>query len=116
MRVQGVCLGRYREFSHRWAEGQGGLWLPSNGLASCGLAGCHGWLHRNPDAAKALGWIIPPTYRIEDGRRVEVPPAEFPAVIWLPGWDSRRLVFLDDEGGWDDAPLSDYLHEGADSA
>jgi len=55
MRVPGVCLGRAREFSHRWAEGQGGPWCASNGLASCGLAGCHGWLHRNPIEAKRLG-------------------------------------------------------------
>lgn len=100
LRVPGVCLGTYREWSHRWAEGQGGLWLPSNGLASCGWAGCHGWLHRNPEKAKALGWIVPPTYRIEHGRRVPVPTSEFPAEIWLPGFTAPCRVLLDDEGGW----------------
>lgn len=98
MRVPGVCLGRAREFSHRWAEGQGGPWCASNGLDSCGLAGCHGWLHRNPIQAKRLGWVIAPTYRIEAGTRVPVPPCEFPAYIWLPGWGEAREVWLTNDG------------------
>jgi hypothetical protein len=116
MRVPGVCLGRARELSHRWAEGQGGLWCASNGLDSCGLAGCHGWLHSNPAEAKRLGWMIAPTYRIEAGRRVPVPTTEFPAHIWLPGWDEAREVWLTDDGQILDtspASLSDYQQKGA---
>jgi hypothetical protein len=102
LRVLGVCLGRAREFSHRWAEGQGGPWCASNGLDSCGLAGCHGWLHRNPIEAKRLGWVIPPTYRFEGTQRVPVPPSEFPALIWRPGSDEARLVLLADDGSTQD--------------
>jgi hypothetical protein len=115
-RVPGVCRGRAREFSHRWAEGQGGLWCASNGMDSCGLAGCHGWLHSHPVEAKRLGWVIAPTYRIEDARRVPVPPSEFGVVIWLPGWHEPREVWLTDDGQYLDtppAPLSDYQQKGA---
>lgn len=116
-RVPGVCLGRARELSHRWAEGQGGLWCASNGLDSCGLAGCHGWLHSHPVEAKRLGWVIAPTYRIEAGLRVPVPPSEFPAHIWLPDWDEAREVWLTNDGQTLDMPpesaLSDYQQKGA---
>lgn len=115
-RVPGVCLGRARELSHRWAEGQGGLWCASNGLDSCGLAGCHGWLHSHPVEAKRLGWVIAPTYRIVVGQRVPVPTTEFPACIWLPGCDEPREVWLTDDGQYLDtppAPLSDYQPKGA---
>lgn len=99
LRVPGVCLGRARDFSHRWAEGQTGLWCASNGLASCGLFGCHRWVHDHPTEAKRWGWIIAPTYRLVDGRRVPVPPAEFPALIWRPRASAPRFVLLDDLGG-----------------
>jgi hypothetical protein len=55
------CQGRGREFSHRRAEGQGGKWLATNGLFSCGhgnLDGCHGYLHQHPEEATEKGWIV----------------------------------------------------------
>lgn len=102
MRIPGVCLGRATNWCHRIAEGQGGPWLASNGIAGCGsgnATGCHGWTHQHPDLAKANGWIVPPTYRLVEGRRVLVPAAEFPMLLW----DGRR-VLLDDDGRYLDLP------------
>ena len=60
MRVPGVCFGSAANWCHRKAEGQGGLWQASNGLAGCGsgTTGCHGWCHSNPAAARDLGWML----------------------------------------------------------
>jgi hypothetical protein len=60
MRVDGVCFGSADNWCHRIAQGQGGLWQASNGLAGCGsgTTGCHGWCHANPAAAQELGWML----------------------------------------------------------
>jgi hypothetical protein len=85
------CQRIGREFSHRRAEGQGGLWVAENGLWSCGhgnLDGCHGWLHQNPDAAKEFGWIVP----------WPKDPANVSALIHTANYGHAR-VFLDRRGG-----------------
>lgn len=105
IRVPGVCLGAARDFSHRWAEGQGGPWSASNGLASCGLFGCHGWIHAHPTEAKRWGWIIAPTFRRVGGRQVPVPPAEVPVLMWRLCASAPRLVLLDDIGSYIDLPI-----------
>jgi hypothetical protein len=46
------------EWSHRIGKGQLGRWDISNGLWACSQ--CHQWMHANPNAAKALGWMVHP--------------------------------------------------------
>lgn len=93
------CLrGPGTDFSHRWAEGQGGPYLPSNGLLACRLD--HQLLHANPAYAQAHGWFIPPTYRtVPGGQREPVAPAEVPAFVWRAGGWGPEWVWLDDQGG-----------------
>lgn len=86
------------DFSHRWAEGQGGPYLPSNGLLACRLD--HEMIHANPNYAKAHGWFIPPTYRRASGAPSEpVAPAEVPVFVWRAGGWGPEWVWLDDFGG-----------------
>lgn len=85
------------DFSHRWAEGQSGLYLPSNGLWAC--RECHSAAHLHPLAAKAFGWFIAPRFVLVDGRRVRVPTSAVPVKLWrLGGW-GPEWVRLDDRGG-----------------
>lgn len=96
----GVICGRAAgtDFSHRWAEGQGGPYLPSNGLLSC--RPCHQMLHANPGYAKTYGWFIPPTYRRAPGGPSEpIAPAEVPVWLWQAGGWGPEWVWLDDHGG-----------------
>lgn len=88
------CLGPSAptEFSHRRAEGQGGLWAASNGLRACGhgnLNGCHGYCHQHPEEARENGWFV--------SAFTPDPPSEVPAYIWHKG--TRAEWLLDDEGG-----------------
>lgn len=102
LRIGGVCLGRtHDQFCHRLAEGQGGPWLASNGIAGCGsgTTGCHGWCHDNPALAEAHGWIVAPTYRMVDGMRIRLAAEAFPAFLWRPDADEPDWVWLDDTGG-----------------
>jgi hypothetical protein len=86
------------DFSHRWAEGQGGPYLPSNGLLACRLD--HQMLHANPDHAKTFGWFIQPTWRLAPGGPAEpVAPGEVPAWLWRAGGWGPEWVWLDDRGG-----------------
>jgi hypothetical protein len=82
-------------FSHRLAEGQGGLWTTSNGLAACGMGnlyGCHGYLHQHPLEAKKNGWIVQPW---EDPLKKRV---------LIHSKFGHTWVLLDDEGGMTLAP------------
>jgi hypothetical protein len=102
----GICRRPATNWCHRTAKGQGGLWLPSNGILLCGsgTTGCHGWCHHNPVAANAGGWIV---------QTGEVPST---VPVWLnprtlyPGW-----WLLDDDGmfGYTDRHDTPLLPEWA---
>lgn len=86
------------DFSHRWAEGQGGPYLPSNGLLACRAD--HQMIHANPGYAKQHGWFIAPTYRMAPGGpREPVPPSEVPVFVWRADGGGPEWVWLDDFGG-----------------
>jgi hypothetical protein len=90
VRIAGVCQGRAREFQHRFPSGRGGLFVPSNGLAVCGHGntdGCHGYIHRNPNAAVEKGWTIP----------TGLDPALVAAEVWMWG-HLQAFALLDDDG------------------
>lgn len=64
---------------HRMLRSQGGYDLPSNLVRLCGsgTTGCHGWIHGNPAAATATGYIVrrggtPSRVRLEHSRYAEV--------------------------------------------
>ncbi|PRY35283.1 HNH endonuclease [Umezawaea tangerina] len=85
------CEGRATNWSHRLAQGQGGLWAPSNGLDVCGMGnatGCHGYLHQHPTRAEAEGWLVPPG---------QTDPIDVPTRIHTITL-GHALVFLDDDG------------------
>ena len=46
-------------------------------LCGSGTTGCHGWVHANPAAARAAGYIVP-----ANGRAT---PADIPVLYWAPG-------------------------------
>lgn len=94
-----VCQrGEGSDFSHRWAEGQGGPYLPSNGLLACRAD--HQMIHANPEYAKRHGWFIAPTYRMAPGGpREPIAPAEVPVFVWRAGGWGPEWVWLDDTGG-----------------
>jgi hypothetical protein len=48
--------GRAEHWSHREAQGKGGLWRPANGLHVS--ARVHAWLHAHPVLARAGGWHL----------------------------------------------------------
>ena len=55
-----VCRGVAESKHHRRKEGQGGKWVPSNIVATCGdgTTGCHGYIEANPVQAKRRGlWL-----------------------------------------------------------
>jgi hypothetical protein len=61
LRIPGHCLGRGAQFAHRKPEGQGGEYVPSNGLRLCGLGnvnGCHGYQENNRVEAREKGWLV----------------------------------------------------------
>lgn len=61
LRIPGHCLGAGAQFAHRKPEGQGGAYVPSNGLRLCGLGnvnGCHGYQERNRIESYANGWLV----------------------------------------------------------
>lgn len=61
-RFPGVCLGRGTNIAHIKPEGQGGLYVPSNLIMSCGFGnnhgGCHGWQENNRTEAYEQGWLV----------------------------------------------------------
>lgn len=75
------------QWSHRKAEGRGGCWCPSNGLASCHR--CHlgdGGVHREPELADRNGWTV----------RTEHDPLEVP--VRHAAWPGREVFLLVDGG------------------
>lgn len=74
---------RASEWHHRQSRGVGGKWTAANGLHLCTL--CHMWVTREPEKAKARGWVVESADN----------PAEIPVVLWPVG-----LVLLDDQGGY----------------
>ncbi len=81
-------LRRASEWSHRKAEGRGGCWCPSNGVASCSV--CHRdgvrSVHRDPSLADRMGWTV----------RTGRDPGAVSVV--LAAWAPRRVLLLDDGG------------------
>jgi hypothetical protein len=88
-RSQGVCEACGQrpasEWAHRVGKAQGGPWSADNGLHLCGPDGCHLWCHHNPEAARALGWML---LRSQDPLTVPVQHARY------------GLVLLTADGGW----------------
>lgn len=103
-RIDGACDGKGLDFSHRIAKGQGGPWLPSNGLRLCRQ--CHSWCHAHPELAKLWMWQLPAVSRVVDGNRTLVPAASFPAYIWRPDAWQAEWYWLRDDGS---AVLVDYF-------
>jgi hypothetical protein len=54
------AMDRPRSIHHRVRRGQGGRHVPENLITLCGdgLAGCHGWVHRNIAESRASGWLL----------------------------------------------------------
>lgn len=61
LRLDGICLGRACNASHRVPVGGGGQWSPSNVLDACGsgTTGCHGWIESHREWAYARGLLLP---------------------------------------------------------
>jgi 5-methylcytosine-specific restriction endonuclease McrA len=55
-RVDAVCLGRGDAAHHIVPRSRGGSDDPANLLWICN-AGCHAWIHANPEQAKARGLL-----------------------------------------------------------
>lgn len=94
------CLGPATNFSHRRADGQGGLWTASNGLDSCGwgnATGCHGYCHQHPEEARKNGWFI--------SAFLSTPTTEVETLIHSRY--GHTWVLLDDEGDLTLAPFPD---------
>lgn len=87
LRIPGVCLGRGTVFSHRLPEGQGGLWIPANGVHACGWGnfgpGCHPWIEQHRTESYANGRLL------VDGQD----PLTTPILLAV------GLVLLDNKGG-----------------
>jgi 5-methylcytosine-specific restriction protein A len=90
------CGGPGVTVHHRKPRGMGGtrdpaINYPSNLLWLCGngTTGCHGWIEHNRASARRSGWLVP------YGRD----PTQVPVRLW-----DRRLVLLDNDGGWRFAP------------
>lgn len=89
-RIPGACLGRATNMAHRKPEGQGGLYVPSNLVDSCGFGnnfpGCHKYQENNRPEAHKKGWLV---HREDDHRKQ-------PVWMWYRGvWDEW---LLDDKG------------------
>lgn len=95
------CPGRVDrdvfEWHHRKLRSQGGDDTIENSLALC--PACHGWVHRNPTAAKTRGLIVPRW----------AAPAEYAvtlrdgSVVRLTGDNGYDLVFPANHNGGDAA-------------
>jgi len=50
------CFSRH----HRRLKRQGGTSELDNLVLACGsgTSGCHGWIHRNPQRSRTLGWLV----------------------------------------------------------
>ena len=69
--IPGICAGYAQSVHHRRKRSAGGLWAPSNLLATCGdgTRGCHGWIEAHPKDAHLAGWWL----RTGDGAPETVP-------------------------------------------
>lgn len=95
------CRGRATNWSHRRARGQGGLWIPSNGIDVCGMGnatGCHGYLHQHAEEARAKGWVVS-AWGDE--------PITVPALIHTVHY-GHTSVLLDDLGCYSLAPWPEH--------
>lgn len=61
---------------------------PSNLMALCGsgTTGCHGWIEHNREEARENGWLVSRSFN----------PADIQVLV------RGRLVYLNDEGGYDE--------------
>lgn len=79
--------GRRWSLHHRLRRSQGVEHTVQNLIVLCGgseAPGCHGWVHGNPDEARAAGWLL-------RGRMEPLAVA-----VWIP-LEARR-VYLDADG------------------
>lgn len=79
--------GRRWSLHHRKRRSQGVEHTPQNLILLCGgseAAGCHGWVHGNPEESRAAGWLL----------RGRMEPLAIPVLIPL----ENRLVYLGADG------------------
>jgi hypothetical protein len=95
-RFPGVCRGRGTNFAHIKPEGQGGLYVPSNLVMSCGFGnnfpGCHWYQENNRTEAYEKGWLA--------GSRAD--HRKQPIHMWVRVNDEEWMEgdwLLDDAGG-----------------
>ena len=94
-RSGGICevcgVNRATNYQHRKGKAHCSpeeMWAVSNGLDVCGhgnVSGCHGLIHQNPTGAVKNGWTV----------NSWADPKSTPV------FRMSKLVFLDDEGGFD---------------
>lgn len=77
------------ELHHRQFRSRGGVWIPSNVVLLCHL--CH------LGATNEAPWI--------EGTGLNVHSWEEPTEVPVQLWHTVNPVFLDDDGGWEPAPL-----------
>lgn len=82
LRLDGICLGRARNASHRTPVGQGGKWSPCNVLDACGsgTTGCHGYIEHHRTWAYARGLLLP------TGTIPDTDPVRICHPVNGPGW------------------------------
>lgn len=101
-RISGLCYGRAASWHHRRNRSQGGRWVASNGLHTCGsgTTGCHGALTNPPPGRRPEfednGWIT----TAEDPSRVRVlvPVHLVPWHHTLPKDQEQVWVLFTDDG------------------
>ena len=70
----------------------------SNIVTVCGVdnsTGCHGWIHRHPEQARALGYLL---------KSYDPEPSQVPVYSCRRGW-----ILLDTDGQWHSCPPPEAL-------
>lgn len=103
LRLDG-CLGRAHSVHHRRKRSQGGPWLPSNAVHSCGdgSRGCHGVITETRTEYYDNGWIV---HSWSDWKSTP---------ILMHTAHGHTWVLLDDEGGYRLVAWPDEVDEHPD--
>jgi hypothetical protein len=90
LRIFNVCFGRAETMHHRRKQSQGGPWVPSNLIHTCGdgTRGCHGLITNTRTVYYDNGWIV---HSWENWRTAKV-------LLW------NGLRYLDNAGGFEPPP------------